>query len=110
MNSCEPHPIGHYLWSRVSPSFLGGPVASNGMAFFRPNQAINRGIYRAYSLGQDSSASTAFGLNIDPTLLLAGVGLLGIAALMFGGKKAKQTVRRTRVRRLRRKLAALEAT
>jgi len=49
-------------------------------------------------------------LNIDPTLLLAGVGLLGIAALMFGGKKAKQTVRRTRVRRLRRKLAALEAT
>ena len=108
MYSCEPHPVGHYLWNRTSPSFLG-------MGFFRPNQPIDRGIYRAYSptglngMGQDSGANTVFGISVDPSVLLAGVALLGVAAVMWGGKKAGGTIRRTRVRRLRSKLRQLEA-
>ena len=96
MYTCEPHPVGHYVWGVRSPSFLG-------LGFFRPNQAINRGIYRAYGMGQDTTAA------VDLPTLALGVGALAAAFFLLGGKTIPK-IRKRRVHRLRRKLAALEAS
>lgn len=86
-----------------------------GMSFFRPNQAIARGLY---GLGQDSTDTTAiitnpaFPVAVNMPLLLAGGGALLLAFVLFGKKKVGgfQRRRRTRLRRkYQRRLMELEA-
>ena len=77
-----------------------------GMGMFRPNQAVARGLY---SFGQDSTTIVpSSGLTVDPTLLVGGIALLAAAMFLFGAKKAP-AIRQRKIRRYRRKLAALEA-
>jgi hypothetical protein len=88
------------------PPVMTCPKPATGMGMFRPNQAVARGLY---SLGQASTPliSTS-GLTVDPTLLFGGVALLAAAMFLFGAKKAP-AIRQRKIRRYRRKLAALEA-
>lgn len=73
----------------------------NGMGTLtRFNRAASRGIYRipfsnaspAGTLGQESD------LTVDPTLLLAGIGILAAAMFLFGRKHPKKHRRRHRAR------------
>lgn len=106
---CEPYPAGHYLWNESSPSFLG----QLGLGPGRPNQALARGIYggapnlRGLRLGQDDDDGS--GISVDPTLLLAGAGLLALVMFLAGGR-AVPALKRSEARRLRRRAARVEAT
>lgn len=90
-------------------AFPGTPAlaqAGGGLGFFRPNQALQRSVYgrppKLAGLGQDLNVA------VDPTLLLAGAGVLAVALLLMGGRKAKRSVQRYRRKRITRKRAALQ--
>ena len=69
-------------WSAFpgSPSLAHPPF---GLSFYRPNQAISRGVYgrRLSGLGQ---------IEVDPTLLATGVGALALGMFLFGRKKKRR--------------------
>jgi hypothetical protein len=83
-----------YVYGVRSASNLGG-------LGYRPSQAAQR-IFRQ-GMGDDGT-----GIAVDPTLLLAGVGVLAVAMFMFGSKTYPARVRRRRAR-LKRKLSLLPA-
>jgi hypothetical protein len=94
-----------YLWGKQSPALLG---------FFRPNQAFDRGIYgmgcASCSLGDDDSGTDAITgaspVSLDPTTLIAGVGLLFLGSFLLGGRTVPK-IRKGRAKRLRKRRAAL---
>lgn len=56
---------------------------------------------------QGQALGDAVDVAVDPTLLIAGVGVLALAAILFAGKKTRQKFRgfkRARIRRKRDKL------
>jgi hypothetical protein len=94
-----------YLWGQRSPSNLGN-------LGFRPNQAVQRSIYGVQRAMQGLADDVS--VSVDPTMLIAGVGVLALAGLLFAGKRAgralgeyKSAVVSThRKRRRRKQLAA----
>jgi LPXTG-motif cell wall-anchored protein len=78
-----------YLLGQRSASNLGG-------LGYRPNQAVQR-IYRP-GLGDPID------VQVDPTLLFAGLGVLALAAVLFTRKKVRRFRRSLARRRKRRKL------
>jgi hypothetical protein len=48
-------------------------------------------------------------LSVDPTLLIAGIGVLAVAMLLFTGRKAAGVIRKHRSGRLRRRRKKLQA-
>lgn len=90
-----------YLWGQRSPSNLGN-------LGFRPNQAVRRGNYGVQRVMQGLADDVS--VSVDPTLLIAGIGVLALAGLLFAGKRAgralgeyKSAVVATHRRRRRRK-------
>jgi hypothetical protein len=82
-----------YLYHQQSPSNLG---------FYRPNEAVARGIYgRRYLSGLGQDVSTNF-----PTLIL-GIGALAFGMYMLGEKRGPGRRAKHRAR-LRRKLSRLD--
>jgi hypothetical protein len=88
-----------YLWSQRSPSNLGAMG-------FRPNQAVQRAVYAS----RRTMAGMADDLNVavDPTMLIAGAGVLAVALLLLTGKKAAGAVRGYRRKRMRGKRRKLQ--
>ena len=80
------------------------PVKHKGLGYYRPNQAFVQG-----------RVLSGLGLDVQPTTLLIGIGALGVALFLLGGKVAPKLRRRRaaglRRRResLSRRIAALEA-
>jgi hypothetical protein len=71
-------------------AFPGSPALANpplALGFYRPNQAISRGVYgrRLSGLGQ---------IEVDPTLLALGIGALALGMFLFGKKKSGKRRRR----------------
>jgi hypothetical protein len=94
--------------SAISPGFfptnpkwggtatLSGILPGGGLRYFRPNYAMARGMY---GLGQ---------LEVDPTILLVGVGALALGMFLFGTKHGPK-LRARKAARLRKRHAALGA-
>jgi len=102
------------------PPATSTKTGTKSLGFFRPNQALAR---KLYFLGQDETTTAnaqppaptptipiipAGGLNVDPTMLIGGIALLAAAMFLFGTKKGP-AIRRRRVARLRRRIAAIES-
>jgi hypothetical protein len=64
------------------------------LGYFRPNQAMNRGIYAERALGQELISG------VPNWLLLVGGGLLAAAALGFFGARRRRVSKERRIARL----------
>lgn len=88
-----------YLWGQRSPSSLGN-------VGFRPNQAVRRGNYGVQRVMQGLADDVS--VLVDPTILIAGVGVLALAGILFAGRKAAGSVRTYRRKRIQRKRKKLQ--
>ena len=90
-----------YLYGMRSPANLGG-------LGFRPNQAVQRSVYRGRAALQ-GLADDAINVAVDPTFLIAGVGALALAMLLWTGRRAGgAAIKGYRRRRLKSKRAKLQ--
>jgi|HubBroStandDraft_6_1064221.scaffolds.fasta_scaffold17089_6 hypothetical protein len=71
-------------------STLSGLLPGGGLRYFRPNQAMARGMYPGRGLGQ---------LEVDPTTLGLGIGALALGMFLFGRKHPKKRRRKGLLRR-----------
>lgn len=95
-------PMGYYV--------PNAPRELNGLGALRFNRAVARGMYTMpFRETTPAGQLGAFGeVAVDPGLLMWGLGALALGMFLLGGKHTPR-IKQYRVRRLRRKLARLEA-
>ncbi len=81
-------------YTAVNPKWRSASSIGGGLGYFRPNQAIERGVYRQRQLGQD------FISGIPNWMLLVGGGLLAATALGFFGARRRGASKERRIARL----------
>jgi len=92
---------GSLLSGYVLPPSLSGLGAGSGPGRF--NRAVARGIYTEPFVSRPFAGSRGLGqLEVDPTLLIAGIGVLALGMFLLGGKHVPRIKRR--VRRARRRV------
>jgi len=98
---------GSLLSGYVLPPTLSGLGAGSGPGRF--NRAVSRGIYTLPFEPQPFGGSRGLGqLSVDPTLLIAGIGVLALGMFLLGGKHMPKISKR-RATRLRRKISRYQS-
>jgi len=104
-----PPQLAFYLPGVPSPSQLQGLAGLGAGPADQFNRAVARGIYTVPFLHARAQGSRHLGqLDVDPTTLLVGIGVLALGMFLLGGKHVPR-IRKYRAKRLRRKLRELEA-
>src|SRR5271168_5079548 len=91
--------------STLSGILPGGGL--RGLRYFRPNFAMARGLYPGGGLGRMGDDSS---VEVDPSLLLYGIGALALGMFLFGRKHPRKRAARRRRGRIRRAASELLAT
>lgn len=101
----QPFPVRQNASDGPYPKFPG--INGPGLAFYRPNQAVER-VYTTRAALNGLGGGLGADISLDSNLLIGGAIALALGFFLFGGR-AVPKLRDRRRRRLRAKLKRLEA-